>query len=570
MIVKDRTTLKLLFNKNSTPTAREFAMLIDSMLTKRDDQFFGKWRAGMGYKDGDVVLHNDKLYVFVGKMKNQAGTADCEDDDCAGNNPPGSNAGCWQEMRIRVEDDDWEIIRSGGEAVAMCARVYGQVGIGMEQGELPEAFFHLADDRTTGSQFLFNPIDSEVPTFKIKHAPFTPHDRCDDAFEANAPFLTQALDRERAEFATNTLGFLFYRLPRVGTPSEATSYDQRSAPPQAALDLLFVTSERDRPRIGIGTTEPASMLDVTDRERGQLLINPAEKKDPELILINLSPETARNYLAQSVGRQFATFSTDAPNGFVFKRGIEYERFISEEHDADCGQSLVVIDAAGNVGIGTTHPRNRLEIHQQGGVIQAAMSGDNPSVNVINTRPASDGESPVITPNFVAIGASNEAAVFSSNSEDGFVFRHDADPEAATGSIDLTVGTEVLRLEPEKPHRDRRAELLYNARVEGNVVARGFYVEGLPTRTRHDEVSGARAHELLDRLTLHRYKPEQRPEWQYGFMVPRVMESFPELIKTLPDDTKVIAYQNLVGVLVAAVRDLEDRVKKLEQQVRQRL
>jgi hypothetical protein len=577
MVTKDRTSLKSLFQTKTVPTDKDFAALIDSMLNKREDQFFGKWRAGMGFQVGDVVLHNDRLYVFAGKNNSavQAGAAqnsdcNCDEDDCCGNTPPGPpcNCSCWQEMRLDVNDHDWEIIYDGAHPaneIGMYARVYGRVGIGTKASEVPAAFLHLNDDTGNGSasQFLFNPTDAEAPTFRITAAPFLSGENCDDVVELNAGFLAQSLADETAQFATNTLGFLFRRFPRpddlpAGNLSGHSEPEALLMSPSEPLSLLFVTSRHNRPRVGIGTEQPSAMLDMTDGKHGQILVNPVEKYDPELILINLDPGCEQNYLAQSVGLRHAIFTTDAPGGFQFRKGIEYQDFITKTHDADCGDPLVVFDArTGNVGIGTAHPRTRLEVRQTGGIVQASLEGDNPSMNIINTRPTADPETNSLAPNFLAVGVNNESAVFTTDSKNGFLFRQGVDINSPDDDIDIELGSDILRLQPENSGKG-----IFNAFMDGNVVAKGFYVEAAP-KQKHEEINGQRAHELLEKLSLQRYRYDDRKEWQYGFLASKVEESFRDAVKTLPDNSKVIAYQNLVGALVAAVRDLELRVRDLE-------
>ena len=62
MGIKTRTELKQDFDSGSIPTAEMYANLIDSMLNKFDDDFYGKWRAGAQYYPGDVVIYQNSLY----------------------------------------------------------------------------------------------------------------------------------------------------------------------------------------------------------------------------------------------------------------------------------------------------------------------------------------------------------------------------------------------------------------------------------------------------------------------------------------------------------------------------
>ncbi|NJM14819.1 MAG: hypothetical protein HC896_05070, partial [Bacteroidales bacterium] len=113
-------------------------------------------------------------------------------------------------------------------------------------------------------------------------------------------------------------------------------------------------------QVGISTPDPAAMLDITDRHRGQFLFNPEDKKDPSFSIINLNPDTDKNYLTTGVGEENAVFISDAPRGFIFRHGSEYNEYSAQTNINQDGKALVImlLDSLGRtrVGIGKEYPK----------------------------------------------------------------------------------------------------------------------------------------------------------------------------------------------------------------------
>lgn len=65
MILRNRNELKSLFKNKSHLSETHFAVLIESMLNKSDDQFHGRWKAGRLYRQGDVVIHAGALWEMT-------------------------------------------------------------------------------------------------------------------------------------------------------------------------------------------------------------------------------------------------------------------------------------------------------------------------------------------------------------------------------------------------------------------------------------------------------------------------------------------------------------------------
>jgi hypothetical protein len=560
MVTKDRDALKKLFGNDAIPTAKNFEALIESMLNKRDDMFFGKWRSGIGYKKGDVVLHDDRLFYFNEKGvhepqkdgANKDKKCDCKDGDCCGNNPPGS-CPCWQALKIDNNDHDWEFIfdTSGKKVIGMYSTVSSNVGIGTTAGVKPEGLLHLSG---LNSQFVFNPTGADFPTFKIINAQFG------DVNIREPDFVTHQLEESKAIIGSNTLGFLFRQFPSVLNQHETNEAASLHAPEDRVetqgLSLLFVTSEKSRPSVGIGTEKPKAMLDITDGEHRQILLNPVESSEPEFILINLNAENAPHFLAARVSENQAVFTTDAPDGFAFKvasQDSDEAAMLEKE-----GDTKLVIDSKGNVGIGTETPVNKLDARTAAGSIQFSLDGNNPSLNIINLRPHDNPDTRDLEgANYLSIGANNEEAVFSTDSKNGFIFKK-GETNNATTDINIDDGQAIFCLQPLNFEKG-----LFNAVMNGGVMSQGFYVESAPNKTL-PEILPADALNLIRELKLYKFPDEDRPEIpQYGFKASNVSET-KQGVKKIPDsDKKYIAYHNLVGILVATVKDLDERLKKLE-------
>ena len=135
MAIKRRQSLALNFSNGAIPTAKDYRDLIESMVNRRDDCFMGKWRPGMTYYPGEVILFGKSLYVLEGNEE------DCETDKegcieapkegghCGSDDPTKDDK--WCLLQLEIDDDDFELVTSpDGTSVIGVARVQGFVGIG--------------------------------------------------------------------------------------------------------------------------------------------------------------------------------------------------------------------------------------------------------------------------------------------------------------------------------------------------------------------------------------------------------------------------------------------------------
>lgn len=575
MVIKYRDDLTKLFNNSVVPEAKSFGTLINSTLVKRDDQFYGKWKPGVGYAEGDVVLHNNTFYYFVKKGNKTEGKEikDCNCDDC-GNTAPNLDSCCWQQVRFDLNDHDWEFIEDNNKKkTGLYAAVTGKVGIGT--GQDADAFFHINDDKKGGGQLLFNPLHREgkrLPMLKMLN--LSMHPKPEDG--VNPPpepaFVAQSLDEKKVIFLTDTEGYLFRQANSVPRSVENREKEDDDAHEKHGhtegghpdASLMFVSSNHQKPRVGIGTEAPQATLDLSLAGHGQIRADAGEDNAPDITLVNKS-SLNETYLSETISTQQAALVTNAPDGFMFKTDRSHaERFGKQGRQrTDSGTPMMVVQPDEimqvKVGIGTTDPQTQLEVDGKEGKIQMSLHDNNPSLNVIN-KTFRNGES--ADGNFLAIGSTNEQqAVFATNSQNGFVFKH---THQQGGNVpNVSRGTKFLFLKREKTNRDA-----FSMTMDGRIAAKGFYAAAAP-----DDASQLANHKALQHIRGLKptyYHAPNDDERQFGFLSAEMPNGLEGLVKDfdgLGKEDKAIAYHSIVALLVGAVKDLSDTVHELKGRIK---
>lgn len=667
----------------SRPSQKEFANLIDSMLNKRDDAFMGKWKPGVVYRTGDVVVHENALWVVPYDR-------DGKEQEICSKVEPGDNKE-WDSLIVPISDNDWEADEDTG---IMYAKVYGCIGIGarfLETGNTPEAKMDIVEEEKARYLILPKCTDDKVaPTLSLFQLGEGP----------DRTYLLTGLDSQEAGFTSDApTGFLF-RHSLLCEEGEEAELDFRDG------DILMVIQpmEDGLARVGISTATPEAMLDITDQRKGQFLFNPEDKQDPAFTIVNLDPETDKNYLATGVGAFWATYVSDAPKGFIFRHGADYGHFCAHEqvdqgkglmviryndlnqprvgigteepcamldvtdqekgrfvlrpeekdaplfniirlspaegqpylasgltagraewmtnseqgfafksgenYDDPCsgtdladGKTRVVILPEGQVGIGVEDPPVRLEVsdeRQSGSFLFNLDDGENtpnPALGIVNLRPEIS--------NYFTLGANNDTSILITNAPFGFSFRMGGEPDENDNPINIdqysetlmnlrpeteedgTIYPKELRIFPEeKGHKKGevhirgkvgifRAPKNYELDLKGNMRSYGLY---LNTDTQKmDDVSTLR--DVMDKVLRLRpvsFKWDastgfQQEGKQFGLLAHEVEDVFPEVVKTTPrdpteDQTKSVAYQNLVPVLIQAVKEQQQVIDELKKRI----
>lgn len=539
--LKNRAALKQAFMEGAIPSQKDFADLINAVLVKRDDHFMGYWQLGAGYEVGDVVLYNETsgeqkgnvgIYAFVSKKAAQdIATAlgkpcDCLDDDC-GNKPP-SECCRWQLVHINSDDGDWKIAE---DKKAMYAKIVGKIGIGTEK---PTAFLHLKDDTEgVGSQFLFNPKGEGGNAAHLQILKGL------EAAGETSIQLDQKLDLEAVSWSTTApAGYIF---KKTATPTNEDSEDtttrdlahhhhSESANENESVVLLVLKNDNNRPRVGIGTDsdQPNAALEVANKSKNTAIQLDVDSSDaPELILLRMDAEHKLSVI-QSIDNQNATWSTNAAHGFLFKHKN--------------GKNLLALDENGNVGIGTTMPKSKLEISDKEGKqgkfsfnVESAM----PNMVITNLKQGDDAEV------HLDVSVDNNVVAFSTNAEKGFDFN-------------LRDET-VLALLPDKNANPMSS----SAVVQGFVRSEGLYVRPL-----QGDIKPLNPEDSL--ATLLELKPSESKKLvkgdnhvQMGFPNREQASKSLKMAKQFPDDTYGIAQHNLIALLVSTVQNLDKRLKEHE-------
>lgn len=335
MPLKNRTDLRAKFRKGLRPSEDDFADVIGSTLNKRDDQFFGKWRPGTVYRQGDVVIFNRTLWQVR-----------AEQDICS-HTPPELGED-WRSLIVPVGDEDWFVIEDPDDPEAFPILMVANdkvdcVGIGTFK---PQAKLDVVE--AGNSRFLLGPKAAACTTFTLVNL---------KNGEQEKTYLITGLDANYASWLSDVPGGFVFRHGDSNAEGEQDQLDCHDG------DLLMVIQPDTGGlvRVGIGTGNPSGMLDVTDGGKGQFVLNPEDKQDPVFTIVNLAPGDAQNYLASGVGAEKAVFVTDAPDGFVFNRGDEYGDFNSEEN-INQGDLLVCIAPEGKLGVAMAPEDYQLDVN----------------------------------------------------------------------------------------------------------------------------------------------------------------------------------------------------------------
>ena len=337
MALLSRLDLEALFKNGKKPSEKDFAHLIDSMLNKHDDQFRGRWKAKTTYFTGDVVIYNRGLWEVA--AGNESGI-------CSSDPPDDSN---WRELIILQSDGDWKIHEDSN---VMYAQVYDLVGIGREydpeNGDKPESKIDITDENRARYMIFPKPLD--MPTLSL----FQLETDIEDGPEREKTYFITGLDNNQVNFLTDTSAFLF----RKGEYCEDGDESKLHAKDGEVL-MTIRAGNAGLAQVGISNVDPSAMLDITDQNKGQFLFNPEDKKDPAFSIVNLDPGTDKNYLATGVGAENAVFVSDAPRGFVFRHGAEYNEFCAHTdiNQEAKGLMILLLDQLNRtrLGIGNEQP-----------------------------------------------------------------------------------------------------------------------------------------------------------------------------------------------------------------------
>ena len=166
-------------------------------------------------------------------------------------------------------------------------------------------------------------------------------------------FLSEGVTPEFTVLTTNSGGYCFnyWDMPPADYLEETAT---------GGGDTLMVILNDGK--VGIGTKEPGSKLEVHEPERGNISLH-LGYLNPALAITNLpdDPNVEPNYLTMGASNSYGAFVTNSEGGFVFRAGGEYtgadpgpgdtlnQKDISDSHGGH--SELVYISKQGKVGVG---------------------------------------------------------------------------------------------------------------------------------------------------------------------------------------------------------------------------
>lgn len=587
MAILNREQLCLTFVNGAIPSQKDFCDLIDSVLNRRDDQFFGVWQQGMKYCDGDVVIYNKAIYKLVLEDKMEDCPSEDAEDSSNENEGNGTDInasdgkvsnGCkcsivspaedpdWCLLELTVDDKDWSVVENDAGEVIRVYNLKAKIGIGTEH---PQTRLEVSDNMYGRVQVeLDKSAYSAINIQKLSQS-----ETHQEAIEVKK-FVQYKLSDE-VEWVTDTLGYAFIR----ELPEQVNLGNEEEGKSKELPVLLFITSETNkRPTIGVGTTEPKGILHTVQEGRGDFMVNGGIGNEPSILLANTKQGANGHYLMSAVSEKIAYMQTDAPEGFRLKKGGALNGLLKNNPTEDSA-TLLTVRTDGKVGIGTEEPKSKLEVQDSNaGTIRLDLSNNNPSISTINWRPISD--YPVT---YSTTGVDDLNATFITNAENGFVFKKGGPHGHFDNEVNINQGDNLMYLSSDGKLGIQTTGTPQHFEIE--VEGRAKFL------TTHLETDGANIEqtgdleapdpmqpieggvlEKMEKLQPIKFRWKQHTNAkeegeQIGFNAYNVFECFPELIKSNKSNGyKSVAYSNMTAVLVQAIKDQQVLIRNLEKRV----
>ncbi|SFD73885.1 Chaperone of endosialidase [Chitinophaga sp. CF118] len=557
MSITTRAALKAQFKTGAIPTSQDFFNLIDSTLVRRDDAFFGKWAAGLCYFEGDVVIYNNALYTCTpagdkpcgceGQTPSTTGTTDPSNGHCSVDNPEIDCAN-WKMLDIDASDEDWEIIKNSDKVpIIMYAKVFGKIGMGTQD---PQARVHIHVEELN-SDFLFSPDPATTPEFVIKQTGEDCH------------FYSQSIGDDKVNYVTDTEGFLFNNICAPEPPQDGEEPTGKTA---VAAKPVYITTPEAGAAIGIGTVHPEAAVDIQNQPSARVLLNPLSTTTPQAVLIYKGEYAQQNYLTTELNAATASITTNAPEGFYIRKGLEEgKNYLKNIATPGC-QTLVAVKQDGHVGIGTETPAANVEITKEGGAGAFLLSLDNtnPAFSIINNRPNN------VKRNYMLLGADNDWGAFITDASKGFVFKKGT--EYGNGNeVEINQGDDVFTISSQgKTIIGGLTPEDFELNVKGKTRSFGLYLDTDVRKVSNPTKLGnvlANVNKLNPvSFTFNNRANCPANEKQVGFLPHQVEEFFPELVNTDGDGTQTLAYANMVAVLTRAIQEQQEQINALLKRV----
>lgn len=466
MVLSDRETLKIRFQKGRHLSEQDFETLIESTLNKRADHFHGLWQQNRVYCQKDVVIYGLRLWQM-----------EAEGCICAQKPPPDDS----QHWVIFPDDEDWVVLT---EQQVMWAKVFDRVGIGVgsKTGELPQARLdvrklkaaelpqamdqayaaksfegtYTSPEETAptgqGRWLLFPQGATQTQTMFLHYAgesiqTETTGDPDGITWHPDqTSYLVTALSLEQVTWCSDANnGFVFRRGDRQPQEADALQLDPTDGTVMMVVQPRLVPDpglEHSEPQklatLGLNLEIPTALVDIDAKQRGALRFLPDFTTVPSLYVLGPQlEEAAQPYTCLGTHNQETFLVSNGSQGFGFYQGQTYGGSLPPGSEV-----LLQIRQRGaqnwpQVGIGTAQPSARLDIYSQADQAQVQLLPDQgdqqgiPAIALIHH--ATEAE-----PTFLIAGLGQDTSGWVSNAQHGFVFRQVArapDP-TAEGSDDF--------------------------------------------------------------------------------------------------------------------------------------
>uniref|UniRef100_UPI0025F9C199 tail fiber domain-containing protein n=1 Tax=Pedobacter sp. UBA5917 TaxID=1947061 RepID=UPI0025F9C199 len=311
--------------------------------------------------------------------------------------------------------------------------------------------------------------------------------------------------------------------------------------------------------VGIGTSNPYSILSIVANNQGNLAGNDfafdyyGNSSHASIILGSAAgTETAPGNLGTGVLIGGLLFKPRINGGWLYETASVKATYrgngtdnLSDMYFSTSSAVRVLIDAAGNVGLGTYLPHNQLQL-------------GNTIVNrkiVLNETVDNDHQ-------YFGFGIN------------GYTLRYQVDAttsdHAFYASNGSSTSTELLRIKGTGNVGIGTASPSQKLHVIGNILASGTITPS-DIRIKKDVVDNTYGlREILGLRTInYRYKDEQMgKDKKLGFIAQEVKALIPELVTTANDDIKTLGvnYAEITVVLTKALKELQGMVKKQQEEI----